>query len=794
MVTVTFVNADGTESVIAEQGRDGYEINACESTTGLDIVSSATIGIPATNKMRNVLRGRSATIAIYEDMTRVFIGSVSSPIVEDALGNVKVSLDGALSWLGDITKPPFKVSAASGKTVATYMGNLVDQYNAGARAERQIKLGGVTVDGVVEVMHSTEYKTMLDLIREIREMHGGYLLEVMGGRGDLPRIDYIAQPTIKNPHPLYFGENLKSLEDVLSFDGYASRVCASTNDGLTYVATDTTAEQLWGRVDRAYSSQAESSAELQADANAVLASAKNPIQKVTAEAVDAKAHYLPSQLVDIIDRKTGVRVELTVLEVRANHMTGERSITCGTERPADFSGSVAGIEKRNEQKTQELSEKSDWRWIQDRIRHENVSTIPLDFVSGVTDIVKSASSTPWAYNSYRPRVLFSWARKSMSIEANFVMRTTVSTSGTTLLTGLPTIFSSVRLYNALMYVDSDGQLRTCNARYTTEGFSQIADANHFPASASEGDCVYLKDCGEYYTYMSGSWVRRYTPKGVLQFFRNDWENATKAVLPSGKFVHVDSQSFTVGTKYGGVVFPRITKTDIQRVSTWIKNHRGKYDYSNNGIWRRKLAEEQSGGLGATDCSGIIHQAFRYGAGKFVPDGTKVMIGYGKVVTFARAGEQLDTSKLREGDIVGWINAKTEGRVFSMHHVAIAVKGKAEDPNDNVLRLWHQTTSFGCYTQKAQPGWTKADDVIPEYQPYIHDSVVSALSNVQKPIVYGPQPCAGTYRATGNTYSDANYRDWEARIVVRWTADSDVLRVADVVEPDEDDTGGEDETA
>lgn len=336
MVIVTIVNADGTEAVIAEQGRDGYELVSCKSTVGLDTVSSATISVPATNKARNVLRGRNPTIAIYENDVRVFIGSPASPITEDIYGNIQVSLDGALSWLGDIVKPPFRLDASENASVKDYLTRLVTQYNAAARAERHIKLGGVTVGGIASASHSDKYTTMLDLIREVREKYGGYLLEVMGGKGDLPRIDYIVEPTIKNPHPLYFGENLMSLEQSLSFDEYASRICAATNDGLTYTATNTDAEQIWGRVDYPLSSNAETEEELKELADGLLDIMSKPFRNVTAQVVEANRNYLPGQLVDLVDRKTGLTVELLVQSVETDHLLGKRDITCGRERIADF--------------------------------------------------------------------------------------------------------------------------------------------------------------------------------------------------------------------------------------------------------------------------------------------------------------------------------------------------------------------------------------------------------------------------------------------------------------------------
>ena len=809
MVHVSIVDASGAETVIAEQDKKGFEILSCKSTVGLDTVSSAEITLSATNKMRNLVKGKNPTVAIYENDRRVFIGSVASPITEDIFGNVKITLDGALSWLADICKAPFRVESSENMSVSTYLTRIINQYNEGARADRQIALGGVTVDGIVAVVHSDQYTPTLDLVREIRETFGGYLLEICGREGDKPRIDYIAEPTIKNPHPLLFGVNLKTLDETVTFDGYASRVCATTRDGLTYTATDSDAEQVWGRVDYPLSSDAENATDLQAEAEAELAARSTPLQNIEAQSADADAQYLPGQIVDVVDTRTNLTVETYVLAVESDHLSGVRTITAGRTKIADFTTATSHGERKAEKKSNTIQSNEDWRWVQDRIRQEGVSTLPLSLNTSYCAMLKKSSGAyVWDKSVYMPRAIYSWSRKILNIIANFKMTAAVnavSDNYITVLTGLPTIFSAMKLYGVFNVQKPDGTAFVLNGRYTTEHFTQIADEGSLPSSAANGECVYVKSTCEYWTRVSGEWVRRYTPCGVLQIVYVDFMQGSAFSLASGDIVTVSPQPISMATKYGAHVFPKVQAKDVQRVSAWIKANRGTYDYSNNGIWRRQLASEQTDGLGATDCSGMINQAFRYGAGLSVPDGTKVMCGYGKIVTFAKAGEELDTSLLHEGDICGWINPSTDGRIGACHHVAIVVRGTNDDANDNKLRLWHQTTSFGCYEHQKRDNEQKDDAVIPSFQSYIHTSLVTPTRTVggvteANDIVFGPQPCASqpygsgqmsVYRATGNVYSDANYRDWEARIIVRWMDDADDLKKV-VATVNEDDTGGEDD--
>ena len=447
-----------------------------------------------------------------------------------------------------------------------------------------------------------------------------------------------------------------------------------------------------------------------------------------------------------------------------------------------------------------------WRWIQDRIRQEGVSTLPLDVPRDGNgdptncDILKG-NSTPWVYSSYKPQAIYSWARKIINISGALKMKISVNATTDdyiTILTGLPTLISTSGvaqqpLYNAIEVHPPSGQDFTVDGLYTTEQFVRVYYETELADYVNDSSILYafVADTAEHWTKVNGAWVRRYTPSGVLQI--NYVDNKTRNSsfnIPVNSIITISTQPYSLAMRAGAIIFPRIYPRDIERVSTWIKAHRGVYDYVNNGRWRRRLADDQANGLGATDCSGMIYSAFRYGAGKSVPDGTKVMIGYGKVVAFARAGEELDTSLLREGDIVGWITATASTRIGACHHVGIVVKGMPGDASDTKLRIWHQTTTFICYTQEAAEGDTdKSHDVIPTYQSYIHQSVVAEAEGETKRIVYGPQPVASqpygnpeqmsVSRSDGKVYTDANYGMGGARIVVRWAADSDNLRVPDM---------------
>ena len=212
---------------------------------------------------------------------------------------------------------------------------------------------------------------------------------------------------------------------------------------------------------------------------------------------------------------------------------------------------------------------------------------------------------------------------------------------------------------------------------------------HYPNSESnlsfslnrniDGHCTYDSGKGRYCTYSNNQWSLKYMPRGVLKLVFPKavytdylWRSATKLVglksfytINENDVITINEYPIRLISKYGATIFPRINQEDIKNAVNWLKNHRGCFDYSNNTI-RRKLAPEDTGiiktndhysnglAVGASDCAGVIYQAFRYGAGKAVPDGTKTMTGQGKVVTVAREGEPLDMTQVEEGDIVSWI--------------------------------------------------------------------------------------------------------------------------------------------
>lgn len=340
MVSVSVIQ-DGKRIVVAEQGMKGMEISSASVKTGLNQISGCTLEIPQTNKPARMLTGGIAPVVeVQNDGRRVFIGSVVS-VKETLFGDLEITCDGALSWLDNIVKEPFNVTT---RTTAEYIETIINQYNAimvnAGTPEKAVWFGGVEgFTGNVNIHHEDEYTTTLDLVKEAVEKYGGYFFETVGGGGAYPAIGWIKEPSISSGQVLEFGVNLASLENYLDFSEYASRVYAINNDGLRVTGgyvSDPDIENLFGRKDYAYKSQADTQAELDAEAAAILAAKKVPIRSIECTAAflkDAGVNIDAMALgttVKALDRRLGSDLNLMVSNIERDYInTADGSIVLG---------------------------------------------------------------------------------------------------------------------------------------------------------------------------------------------------------------------------------------------------------------------------------------------------------------------------------------------------------------------------------------------------------------------------------------------------------------------------------
>lgn len=317
------------EMTVAERGNSDYDITGATVKTALNEVSSAKLKIPFTNRRALALvNGILPTVAIYDGEKRAFIGSVAS-CKRDIYGNMEVDLDGPMSWLANIVKPPFTVPASEEMTAATYLGRIINtQYNMGAEAIRALFVGACTVDRTIAVSHSDEYTTTLDLLRELVSLYGGYIFENMGANigvsGDTPTISYVPGAVGDSGQVLEFGVNETSLEDYLDFSNYASRVYGVGQNGLTVTGgykINSTSEEKYGRKDYAIKSNAETQAELDAEAQRALDERSTPFRSIEMTAQEISRinpnynRFVIGTTARALDRNLGEDINLIVNSV-----------------------------------------------------------------------------------------------------------------------------------------------------------------------------------------------------------------------------------------------------------------------------------------------------------------------------------------------------------------------------------------------------------------------------------------------------------------------------------------------
>lgn len=331
MVTVNVITRDVHTITVAEQGLAGMEIEKSRVRTALNQVSGCTLNIPSSNKASRILTsGIDHIIEVVNDNRRVFYGSVES-VKENLFGGLEVECDGAVSWLANVVKQPFQVT---NRTHADYIETILSQHRTAmieaGTAMKSILFGGVVgFSGNVDIHHSDEYMNTLELLKECVEKYGGYFFETFGGTAGSPSVGWMKEPTISSGQVIEFGVNIASLETMLDFSEYASRVYAINGDGLTVTGgyvVDADAESVYGRKDYGYKSQAETQAELDAEAAAILAVKKVPIRSIEATATmleragcNINAMKLGTT-VEAIDRRLGANLTLMVNSIDRDYV------------------------------------------------------------------------------------------------------------------------------------------------------------------------------------------------------------------------------------------------------------------------------------------------------------------------------------------------------------------------------------------------------------------------------------------------------------------------------------------
>ena len=256
------IYVDGRLLYSPNLAEDGYAVTGPKVKLSLNSVSALECTVPTNNPLYGQISKLKSVVKVYDNDRRIFRGRVIDD-EKDFYNRQKLTAQGELAYLNDSILRPYSYTGS----VAGYFAMLVNQHNAQVDAEKQFRVGNVTVtDGNDYIVRgSTEaMKTWSEMKSKLLDLLGGYIVpryEVENGV-EVEYLDYLADSGGHNSQPIVFAENLLDLEQYID----ASEVCTvlvpygkadgetgvrldikSVNDGKDYLESET-GIALFGRV------------------------------------------------------------------------------------------------------------------------------------------------------------------------------------------------------------------------------------------------------------------------------------------------------------------------------------------------------------------------------------------------------------------------------------------------------------------------------------------------------------------------------------------------------------------
>ena len=151
----------------------GREIISGSLNEEINAVSSLEFTLPPSNDMAARVYPHTSVIKLESDGVEIFRGTASS-VSKNFRGDTVVSCDGMIALMADVIKEPFTVSS---RGIESYITAIVQNYNDGVAADKQIKVGQVAgfENQTFSISHSNECKNIFELLKELRSEKGGYI-------------------------------------------------------------------------------------------------------------------------------------------------------------------------------------------------------------------------------------------------------------------------------------------------------------------------------------------------------------------------------------------------------------------------------------------------------------------------------------------------------------------------------------------------------------------------------------------------------------------------------------------
>lgn len=348
-------------------------------TLAVNAAGSISFSIYPNHPLAGKITRMRGTLELEDDDGTIFRGRILN---DEATfyGAKKYTAEGALAFLNDSIVDPYTfpddftgqpgyaaAAAPEGNVVAWWLGWLLDKHNAQATADRQIKLGTVTVKDPNNYItrENSKYSNTWETISEklVGSALGGYV--IMRYEDDGNYLDYLAELPRTNPQRVKFAQNLLDLIIKVTGENLFTAILPVGADGLTLaglpdgpleggqikagkVIYDPAAEaEYGGRITRVMTwDDVTEAANLQTKAQAALAAGIKMPESITARACDLNGvdgvtpHFRVGQWVQVESAPHGIEAPYPLLELKPNILDPSSTTVCLNTTADKFTAQV----------------------------------------------------------------------------------------------------------------------------------------------------------------------------------------------------------------------------------------------------------------------------------------------------------------------------------------------------------------------------------------------------------------------------------------------------------------------
>jgi hypothetical protein len=134
------IYVDGRLLYAPNLAEDGYAVTSPKVKLSLNSVSALECTVPTNNPLYGQISKLKSVVKVYDNDRRIFRGRVIDD-EKDFYNRQKLTAQGELAYLNDSILRPYNYSGS----VSGYFAMLVNQHNSQVDAEKQFRVGNVTV-------------------------------------------------------------------------------------------------------------------------------------------------------------------------------------------------------------------------------------------------------------------------------------------------------------------------------------------------------------------------------------------------------------------------------------------------------------------------------------------------------------------------------------------------------------------------------------------------------------------------------------------------------------------------